>query len=389
MLLVFIVLTIVLVSSIVATQVRFKNDYMAALARELAIEPKLGDLHTFPSKRLEGNRIYRPQKISFSVQRNEKGDWTLLTPWMQVEQSTLETISNRAYEKEENSGFFSDFGVAYQKGDNRIAFVNLQSEQSQRQDILIIQGGVYIGALLLFLLISFGLSQWALKPVEQSWAQQKQFVSDASHELKTPLTVILANMDILEQENGENNWLSASRSEAMHMKKLIENMLFLTRSDEGRQSLQMEAIKLSSIVGEAALAFEAVAYEKEVTLKQNINQGLTIQGDRALIKQLVSILLDNAIKYTPKGGKIDFNLKKERDRAVISVCNSPSYIPPEQISHIFDRFYRTDDARTKTQGGYGLGLAIASEIALQHGATIKAHSIKGEGTTFLVKFLIK
>lgn len=386
MLLVFVVLTIVLVSSIVATEVQFKQDYMASLTRELATDSKTIRFPAFPSRRMEDRNMSRPQKISFSVQRDESGAWVLMTPWIQMEQETLETFANRAEAEQDESGFFSDFGIAYKKGQNRIAFVNLQSEQNQRQNILLVQAAVYLGALGLFLLISFVLSRWALKPVEQSWAQQRRFVSDASHELKTPLTVILANLDIMEQENGESNWLSASRSEALHMKKLIESMLFLTRSDEARQPLHMEALNLSSLVEEAALAFEAIAYENEVTLKQDIAQGITTQADAALIKQLVSILLDNAFKYTPKGGVTQVKLIKERDRAVLSVRNHPSYIPPEQLAHIFDRFYRTDDARTKTQGGYGLGLAIAGEIARQHGAAIKANSTQADGTTFEVYF---
>lgn len=386
MLLVFVVLTLVLLGGILATRVQFAGIYHLALQRELATDLRSPNRHAFPVQRPEDNPGGRTPRLSFTVAKDADGAWAITTPWVQVEEDTLQLLNERALQEASPSGFWQDLGIAYQRGQDRIAFVNLQAEYSQQQSMLLVYIAVYAGALLMFFLISLGLSKWALRPVEQSWAQQHQFVSDASHELKTPLTVILANLDIQEQESGQSNWLTAARSEGLHMKKLIESMLFLTRSDEAKQAPSLARMSLSSLVQEAALAFDAVAYENNITLVQEVKEGLQIKGDQALLRQLVSILLDNAIKYTPDGGEVRLSLHQSRDKAVLRVLNAPSYIPPEQLSHIFDRFYRTDESRTRGEGSYGLGLAIASEIARQHGVSLKANSVQGVGTTFSVAF---
>lgn len=385
MLLVFVVMTLVLSGGILAIRAQFADSYRAALYREITTDTKASAHRTFPVRRPEDNPDGRASKLSFSATGSAAGGWALATPWVQVEDETLNMLCSRAVQAVEDIGFWPDLGIAYLRGQGRIAFVNMQSEQSQQQNTLLAFAAVYSGALVLFFLISLGLSKWALKPVAQSWAQQRQFVSDASHELKTPLTVILANLDIQEQESGQSVWLSAARSEGLHMKKLIESMLFLTRSDESRQPLLMARVSLSGIVQEAALAFEALAYENNIRLEQQIEEGQFTQGDADQLKQLVSILLDNAIKYTPPGGVVRLKLTRARDKALLSVLNAPAFIPPDQLAHIFNRFYRADEARARIEGGFGLGLSIAKEIARQHGIPLNASSSQ-DGTVFSTVF---
>lgn len=382
MVLVFAVMTTVLFSGLITNHVQFTNDYGLALDKELSLDIKLPPRMTFRTE-LFRDRIYqRPAKLAFTAVKNQDGDWSLLTPWMQVDADTLTDLCKRARDDPAPQGFWADSGIAFAKRDERIAFINLQNEYSQLKASQLSWSLIYLLSLLVFALIILLLTRWALRPIEMSWNRQRQFVSDASHELKTPLTVILANLDILEGEQGNSPWLTAAHNEGLHMKKLIENLLFLAHSDEARQSIRHEKVCLSDITSETALAFEALSYENGLQLHPSITNDLYVEGDADLLRQLISILIDNAVKYTPVDGKIDISLEQQRDKLSLCVCNSNTYINKEQLNHLFDRFYRLDEARAKLEGGYGLGLSIASEIARQHGASLKANSSEEHGTCF-------
>ncbi len=382
MLLVFAVMTAVLAAGLILSNVQFTNNYRLALDKELALDPAEPRRDSFRTDLPRGGNDSQPAKLAFTAMLGRDGSWTLLTPWMQVDADTLAALCLRAHEAEADSGFWPDSGIAYAKKGDRIAFVNLQSEYSQLKESLLTWGLIYLGALSAFLLVILLLSRWALRPVEIAWTRQRQFVSDASHELKTPLTVILANLDILEGERGGSPWLAASRAEGLHMKKLIENLLFLARSDEGQPHVERGQVNVSALVSETALAFEALAYENGLKLQASVSPDLFVQGDGDLLRQLAAILIDNAVKYTPAGGEITVTLCGLRDKISLSVRNSRTYIESAQLERLFDRFYRLDEARTKAEGSYGLGLSIAAEIARLHGASLKAASSPAQGTCF-------
>jgi signal transduction histidine kinase len=384
MALVFSIMTTVLLAGIIFTRIQFTRNYKDAIARELEVDIKrLPRIYFLPVP----GKPQQPPNITFSAIEREEGIWELMTPWIQIDEDMLQTLCQRAQSADLTDGFFRDLGIAYGREGSRIAFVNLQNEYAQLSSTQWTWAAVYVGALVLFYLLSMLLSNLALKPVKTAWQQQQRFISDASHELKTPLTVILANLDILGSEQGENQWLSAAKAEGLTMKKLIENLLFLAKSDEGREPLEHEELNLSNLVNEVALAFEAPAYEKNLTLFSNVLPNQKIQGNTDLLRQLLSILLDNAIKYTPEGGDIQVSLEKKSDQLILTVHNSKTYISPEHLEHLFDRFYRMDEARNKSEGGYGLGLSIAAEIARQHRAVLKASSHPQEGTDFVLTIL--
>ncbi len=382
MALVFAVMTAVLAAGLITNEIQFRNAYHLALQKELSLDLLALPRASFRTDLPGRDARERPAKLAFTAIRGRDGGWTLLTPWMQVDADTLTALCERAQGERSDRGFWADSGIAYAKERERIAFVNLQNEYSQLKDSRLAWILIYLGALSVFLLVTLLLSRWALRPVETSWAQQRRFVSDASHELKTPLTVILANLDILEEERGHSPWLAAARSEGLHMRKLIENLLFLAHSDEARQAVKRERVCLSDVVSETALAFEALAYENWLQLHADVAPGLYAQGDRDLLRQLAGILMDNAVKYTPDGGQIDVTLARGRDKLALSVRNTKAYIPPDKLERLFDRFYRLDEARSKTESGYGLGLSIAREIARRHGASLKATSSEETGTCF-------
>jgi two-component system sensor histidine kinase CiaH len=382
MALVFAVMTAVLAAGLITNQVQFRTDYQLVLQRELSTDDALVSRDFFRMTLTRSDEWEHSTKLAFSAVHKGDGSWLVVPPWIQVDSDALASLCQRALDEHDPSGFWVDSGIAYARKDNRIAFVNLQNEYSQIESSRLAWILIYIGALGVFLLIILLFSRWALRPVEIAWTQQRRFVSDASHELKTPLTVILANLDILEEERGSSPWLTASRSEGLHMKKLIQHLLFLAHSDEAQQKAVNGRVPLSDIVSETALAFEALAFESGLKLNTSIAPGLYTQGDAELLRQLTGILLDNAVKYTPKGGEIDVSLSHQRDQLSLTVRNSNAYIAPDGLERLFDRFYRLDEARVKSEGGYGLGLSIASEIARRHRGTLKASSSKESGTSF-------
>lgn len=264
--------------------------------------------------------------------------------------------------------------------------------------------GVGAVTLLVFFVISVFFSRWALKPVEQAWKQQQQFVADASHELKTPLTVILANSSILlahpEQSVAQQNqWVESTQHEAERMQKLVNDMLLLARSDANKagklrgktaafglsntQEGLQESLDFSYVVEGQILQFESVAFEKGIQIEQEIAEDIEVRGKKDQMERLVSILLDNACKYAPENSIVKVILKKRENETCLLVNNQGTPISPDDLPHLFDRFYRVDKARVRT-GGFGLGLAIAKDIVEATGGSISAESTETSGITFIV-----
>ena len=255
------------------------------------------------------------------------------------------------------------------------------------------------GALVLLLvlaivfIVSLFLSSLAIKPVKEAWTKQKQFIADASHELKTPLTVILANNNILQGHSddtvsSQKQWLDSTGEEAERMKKLIDQMLFLAKSDASDAPVPMSVINLSDIAERAALTFEPVAFEKNVNIRTIIAENLLFYSNPELFDRLIHILLDNAVKHSHNDTEILLALQKNGAKVFLSVNNKGDIIPREDIPHIFDRFYRADKARTSSNeaSGYGLGLAIAKSILEKLNGDIVVSSNADNGTTFTVVF---
>ena len=246
---------------------------------------------------------------------------------------------------------------------------------------------VGIGGLTAFFIISLFLSAWALRPVERAWERQRRFVADASHELKTPLTVILANTGILlshreETIESERQWVENTKEEAGRMKTLVDELLFLARID-GAHKPTLMPLDLSDVVMSRLLPFESVAYEQGLTLDSRVEPGILVTGDAGQLGQLTAILLDNACKYADREGRVTLTLDTAQSMARLRVHNTGAPIPPAQLEHLFERFYRADDSRCREKGGYGLGLSIAQSIVETHKGKITVRSGE-EGTVFTV-----
>ena len=238
--------------------------------------------------------------------------------------------------------------------------------------------------------VSILLAWWATHPVERAWRQQRQFLSDASHELKTPLTVILSNAELLEalpMEERPARWRDNILSEARQMKNLVEEMLTLARADNMSQTAVLSEVSLSDAAEDCALSFEPVAFEAGKALDCEIAGDILVLGDRDKLRRLVSILLDNAVKYGRAGGIITLSLQRTERQARLTVSNPGEPIPAEQLPRLFERFYRADASRGE-QSGFGLGLSIAAAIAAEHKGTLKAES-DPESTRFIFTMPLK
>ncbi len=267
-----------------------------------------------------------------------------------------------------------------------IAFLEISSERAFLRNLIIALLLVMIAALTAALLISLNIANRSIKPIEESYNKQKQFVADASHELKTPLTTINTNVDVLlsrdDTDAEERKWLGYVKDETERMTKLTNDLLYLARLDHSENSVIMSRVSFSEAVESVILTMEAVAFEKDINLAYSVEPGVYVMSSAEQLKQLVIILLDNAIKYTPRGGSIDIKLSAQ---AVLTVKNTGEGISAEDCEQIFERFYRSDKSRARGSGGYGLGLAIAKSIAESAKGTITASSKLGEYTKFTVK----
>lgn len=231
-------------------------------------------------------------------------------------------------------------------------------------------------ALVLFFFLSVFLARKIVNPLEESYQKQKQFISDAGHELKTPVSVVNANAELLSREIGDNQWLTNIQYENERMGKLVGQLLELARTENVKP--QMEYLDLSRLVAGGVLSFESVAYENRLTLNSQITDGIVALGNSTQLSQLVSILIDNAIRHSHNGKEVSVSLTHTRSAAVFSVINDGEPIPQEQTAQLFERFYRADEARNGEDKHYGLGLAIAKAIVEAHHGKIEVSCYDGK-----------
>ena len=236
-------------------------------------------------------------------------------------------------------------------------------------------------AWIVMLALVTALSRRAIRPIAENIERQRQFVTDAGHELKTPLSIILANLDAMELRGGESKYSRNIRGQATRLSTLMQNLLTLARVDESAALPDAAPLSLSELCRESAEMFHAPAELRGVTLTAEIAEGVTVSGSRPMLQQLLSTLLDNAVKYCSEGGSILLRLRQE-DRAVLRVSNSVGEERPD-ITRLFDRFYRSDSSRSQ-KGGFGIGLSAALAIVRQHKGEIEAH-YEGDEIVFIVK----
>lgn len=309
--------------------------------------------------------------------------------YYQLDETTLRSVVQECMAQSDDAGVLPLYRLRYLRETGfstiRIAFTDSSLEQATLRSLVLTSLLIGLAALAVLFGCSYLLSGFVTRPVENAWSVQRRFLSDASHELKTPLTVILSSADLL-AENGGNVYVDNIRSESRRMKKLVENMLTLSRADDGRK-MTLVPLDWSELLADTALLFEPVAFEAGHELRYRIEKELCVLGNDEALRQLAGILLDNAIKYAPAGTPIYLTLTRQDKRAVLTVENGGAPIPPEKLSHLFERFYRADESRSGGEG-FGLGLAIAQSIVQEHKGIIRCESDE-RSTRFTVRLLLQ
>ena len=277
--------------------------------------------------------------------------------------------------------YFEDYSYSFHSG-NRLIIVDNFFVQSNLKEVLKNSLVFFLVLELVFIAIANLISHWISRPVEESFEKQKNFIADASHELKTPLSVITASAEALERNPKEKKWLTNIKNESDRMNNLIIDLLDLAKTENG--NIDLVDGNLSKIVELSALTFEGIAFEKNIKMDYHIDENISIKMNENMIKQVLEILLDNAIKHSKEKGKIEVNLKEDNN-IQLTVSNLGEPIPKGEEEKIFERFYRVDKSRNRNDNRYGLGLAIAKNIITLHNGTIKAYSKNGK-TTFQINF---
>lgn len=302
----------------------------------------------------------------------------------------LEEIIEAAFTADTQSGVLKEQHLRFLRvsvpGGERIVFADTSIEEATMRNL--IQNCILIGlvSFVLFFGLSLLFSRWAIRPVSRAWDQQKQFVADASHELKTPLTVIMTNAELLQSPDYEpaarqrfaGNILTMSRQ----MRGLVENLLALARADNSAERAVFSILDFSELTEDALLPFEPLYFEKGLMLESQIQENIRLRGSESQLRQVIDILLDNALKYSDNPGTVTLRLAVKSGHCLLSIANPGPAISKEDLKNIFKRFYRIDSARTMNRS-YGLGLSIAETITLNHHGRIWAESKEGMITFFV------
>lgn len=336
-----------------------------------------------------------PGPMIFFIKTNPTGDLIQTSPFIPL---TKEQISRLAIQTQQigaskGSLLFSQSEYYYQitpiTGQQDIFIVFLDSQRDRDLLKSLVKGLSLTGLFCMILSVfgSFFMANKAMIPIQKAWKQQKDFLADASHEFRTPLAVIQTNLEIVrdnpkETVESQAHWLDNIYEESICMTKLVESLLFLARADSHQQLLTHDYFRLDQAIIVATELFRPIAAAQGITLGLKANTGILYSGDEAKLRQVVGILLDNAIRHTPTGGKITVTLEESYHEILLSVTDTGEGINPNHLGKIFERFYQSDSSRSK--GGTGLGLSIAQWIVQSHSGSIKVASTPGKGTTFTI-----
>lgn len=263
----------------------------------------------------------------------------------------------------------------------RVTFLDCRRSLLNFREFCITITQVAIGGFVLVFLLIIYFSRWIVNPAVESYEKQKLFITDAGHELKTPLAIIDADADVLSMDVGESEWLTDIKKQVRRLTTLTNDLICLARMEEANQDMEMISFPISEIVEETASSFQAPAKTQKKEFILQITPALSMTGDEKMIRQLTSILLDNALKYSPEGGTIRVSLKKQNRQIRLLVYNTAAAVDPSELTHLFDRFYRSDRSRNSATGGYGIGLAIAKAIVNTHRGRIQATTEDGKSLT--------
>ncbi len=363
-------------------------DNNGAFPRQESQSQKQGDGSAPPSDSgLGGMRVMSPElpyeSRYFSVLLNSEGEVETVDTGKiaAVDTSAAIEYAQEAVSRGNERGFLSDYRYAITSDESgtRVIFLDCGRNLSTFYSFLKASCGISAVGLAAVLLLMILFSGRIIRPVAESYDKQRRFITDAGHELKTPLTIIDADAEVLEMDVGENEWLQDIRRQTDRLAKLTGALIALSRMEEGEEQFQMIDFPISDVVGETAQSFQALAKTQNKRFESRIQPMLTLQGDENAIRQLTGILLDNALKYSPEGGEIVLTLEQSGRNLRLLVRNTAEGVTQESLEHIFDRFYRGDPSRSSAKvEGHGIGLSIAQMIVNAHKGRIAASLQNGD-----------
>ena len=324
----------------------------------------------------------------FTVTVDENGEVTDcdLDRIAAVDEETAEEYTQTAQQKNKTTGFqgIYRYRVTETEDGAKYVFLDCRREISNFRTVLVTTISVsLLGLAAVFVLVVI-FSRMVFRPVEESIQKQKRFITDASHELKTPLTIIDANTEVMEMESGESQWTKSTRKQIQRLSGLVQQLVTLSRLDEEKGLEEKCEFNLSEAVSECVQPYESLAQTCEKNLTLNIEEDITYTGDERSIRQLAGILMDNAVKYSSENGNITLTLKKKGKKIFLEVYNDADDLPQGKLDVLFERFYRLDSSRNSCTGGSGIGLSVAKAIVQAHKGKITAENKNGRGLTITV-----
>lgn len=297
-----------------------------------------------------------------------------------IDEDAAVRYANQAVKTNHTSDFIGHYRFLASPEGNavRISFLDCSRDFAAFRNFLMISIGMALAGYVLFFFVILFFSNRFLRPVTESYAKQRQFITDAGHEIKTPLAIIRADVDVLEMEYGENEWLEGIQAQVKRLADLTNDLVYLSRMEETEDRLQMIEFPFSDVVSETANTFHGVAQARGTHFECAVEPMLSLNGNEKSIRQLVSILLDNAMKYSPEGGDVSLRAERQGKYLHLTVFNTTlAPVEKQNLPHIFERFYRMDASRSTQTGGYGIGLSVAKAIVSAHNGKISAATQDG------------
>ena len=352
--------------------------------RDFKPEPRGGDNPFGGRPDMEANYMMR----FFVVRVDDSGNATYLSMDFiaSVDENSAKEYANQALASSSDKGYIGNYRYLKTESDDAtvIIFLNASRELQIARSLLELSILISVLSLTLVFILVVIISKKAIKPIENNIKQQKQFITDASHELKTPLTSISTSLDVITAEHGEDEWTDNIRKQTGRMTKLVSELVTLSRLDEDLPLPNKERFSLSNTAWETLDIYQSQAKGRGKKMSVDIAENVEIYGDRSGVQQMLSVLLDNAVRYSDEGGEIKFSVYSKKNKARIEVYNTCDYDTPPDVNLLFDRFYRPDSSRNSETGGTGVGLAIAKAVAEAHGGSIKAICPDGKSMTIKV-----
>lgn len=331
----------------------------------------------------------RPEMNSFSALYDEDGNAVnIVTTWNSMYAADLmDQYAQSVLEGSQERGFIDDLRFAKIEREEGTLVVLCDCGPGLRGFRSFLYSSIILSAVCMAVVsvLALVVSGRAVKPVAESYEKQKQFITDAGHEIKTPLAIINADSDVLLSELGDNEWVQDIKVQTKRLSVLTNDLIRLSKMDQGKQTLKLAKVNLTEVVSEEVNSFRAVAAQGGRSLKMDADPDVNVMGDAQALRELVSILLDNAVKYSPEGSRIDISLNNENKTAVLNVRNNTAEpVSDEVLDKLFDRFYRADPSRESGEGGYGIGLSLARAAAEAHSGSITVHKEGADVIVFTV-----